>query len=192
MTRFSVFWFILVIVSGMTNFLVKQTVQGLDDQLNRVRKQTIDEQKKIHDLTADWTFLNQPELLADLNSRYVRLAAATPKQLSTGLDDIPLRPAPLPEAVPAIAQATPSTPALPPMPPPGVMPSPIVQVAATAAARPLLDPAPAPRPAPPPARVQRAPEPVLALAPAPVRAQPAPATRTASLDGLFAQVAGDR
>ncbi len=82
MSRFSgIFWFVLVIVSGMTNFIVKQTVQGLDDQLNAVRKKTVAEQKAIHELTADWTFLNQPELLADLNNRYVHLTAVAPKQI---------------------------------------------------------------------------------------------------------------
>ena len=91
------FWFLLVIATGATNFLVKQTVQDLDDQLTQVRRKTVEDQKKIHDLRADWTFLNQPELLADLNNRYVHLAPMSPKQVVTNLDSIPLRPAPPPE-----------------------------------------------------------------------------------------------
>jgi hypothetical protein len=201
MSRFGVIWFILVIASGMTNFLVKQNVQGLDDQLTAVRKKTVAEQKAIHELTADWTFLNQPELLADLNNRYVHLAAVSPKQVITSLDGIPLRPTPPPaqpqEAAAQIAEATaapPPTPVAAPRPP---------SVATVAAAAPVVAPAPspasiipvsAPVPVRPPATplsvitVAHAAEPPAAPAPRPA---PAPAKPAASLDGLFAQVAGD-
>lgn len=218
MNRFGVFWFILVIVSGMTNFLVKQTVQNVDEQLTRVRRQTVDEQKKIHDLATDWTFLNQPEKLADLNSRYVHLGSATPKQLSVAIADIPLRPAPPPpeDAVPAIAEAIPAVPA--PTPVVQAAQAPIVAVSATTVARQPSEPAPAapvakapivasaasvarqpsePTPAPPAVKT-----PIVVAsaatvarqptetAPAPVHIQPA--AKPASLDGLFALAAGDR
>ena len=199
MTRLGgIFWFILVIASGMTNFLVKQSVQNLDDQLAHVRHKTLDEQKKIHDLIADWTYLNQPELLADLNNRYVHLVAISPKQVVTSLDTIPLRPAPpvAPEPAPApqIAEIAPPPAPAPPVPPPPAptpptlppptttaaptppaMPAraPIVPVAATATARPAI--------------VQTA------AVVAPVRApQPPPPAASRSLDGVFAQVTGDR
>ncbi len=167
MSRFGIFWFILVIASGMTNFLVKQTVQKLDDQLTHVRRQTVDEQKKIHDLTAEWTFLNQPELLADLNNRYLHLVPVSPKQVQSSIDNIPLRPAlPVAEAAPQIAEA----PQAPQAPAPPAR-SPIVPVSATMPVRPAIMPAEAPAP--------------------PVRAPAQPAAPTASLDALFAQVAGN-
>lgn len=203
------FWFILVIATGMTNFLVKQTVQGLDDELSQVRRKTVEDQKKIHDLTADWTFLNQPEHLADLNSRYVHLAPMSPKQVVTTLDGIPMRPVPPPEepAPPAVAELV--APLLAPVPAPPAVAAPAPLPAQVAAAS-LPPPAPAPGhaamvPVSPP-RVTGVPATPLSListadaAPAPVtapapRAQPAtPAAPAAppSLDGIFAQVLGTR
>jgi hypothetical protein len=166
----------------MTNFLVKHNVQGLDDQLTAVRKKTVAEQKAIHELTADWTFLNQPELLADLNNRYVHLSPIAPKQVVTSLDEVPLRPTPVPapEAAPQVAALA------PPAPPPAPVPMPA--------------PAAAPRPAmafstTPPPHPSAAPLSVITAAEAATRPPPAPppqAAKPASLDGLFAQVAGDR
>ena len=89
-SRLKVLLFILVIATGVTNFIVKQDVQGLDDQLAAVRKQTVAEQKKIHELTADWTYLNQPQLLTDLNNKYVHLQGMSPKQVISGVETIGL------------------------------------------------------------------------------------------------------
>ncbi len=177
MTRLGgVFWFILVIASGITNFLVKQTVQNLDDQLTSVRRQTVAEQKKIHELTADWTYLNQPELLTDLNNRYVHLSQMSPKQAQISLDSIPLRPAlstPL-DTAPQVAAAVPpppaATPNASPVEPAPPARAPIVPVSATVSARVAAAPA--------------------ASEPPPVRATPS--AHAASLDAVFAQVAGDR
>jgi len=189
-----VFWFVLVIVSGITNFVVKQTVQGLDDQLASVRRQTVVEQKKIHELTADWTYLNQPELLTDLNNRYIHLVQISPKQVQTSLDNISLRQPPVQtlDPAPQIAMATPAPAPLPvataaTLSPPIPVPTP----AAT-----LTPPTPSPR-APSTAPIvpvsaassTRIAAPMAASEPAPARP---PAPRTASLDSLFAQVAGDR
>jgi hypothetical protein len=220
MSRFGgVFWFVLVIATGMTNFLVKQAVQGLDDQLVRVRRQTADEQRKIHDLVREWTTLNQPELLANLNTTYVHLQQVSPKQVVSGVADVALRPAPppappQPEAVPPIAEAAPlpviipaaiaapqvkailvtTTPAAPAVQaiPLGATPAaPTVQAIplTTASAATLAVATAAPR----------MPAPALSLIstahaasePA-ARPQPAPAPKPPSLDGLFAHAAGDR
>jgi len=199
------FWFVLVIVSGVTNFVVKQTVQGLDDQLTSVRRQTVAEQKKIHELTADWTYLNQPELLTDLNNRYVHLVQVSPKQVQTSLDNIPLRqpPAQTLDPAPQIAMAT-SAAAPPPssaaVAPPAPTAAATLTPPATTPVAPLTPPMPAPSPAAPsPAPIV----PVSAaasvhMAAAPAASEPTPARppatapRAASLDSLFAQVAGDR
>lgn len=184
MTRLGgAFWFVLVIASGVTNFVVKQTVQGLDDKLTSVRRQTIVEQKKIHELTADWTYLNQPELLTNLNNRYVHLVQLSPKQVQASLDYIPLRPAPTQtlDTAPQIAMAAPvempAPEAAPPTPAPAAAPSP----PATPSLAPIVPVSAAPaHTAGPPAASEPAP------------ARPAPTPRTASLDSLFAQVSGDR
>src|SRR5258708_27420791 len=97
MTRLgAVFWLGLVLAAGFTTFKVKYAVQDIEDQLNRVRRQTIAEQQEIRVLTAEWTYLNQPERLAELNRRFLGLAPIAAKQLQRGIEDIPLRPPPAP------------------------------------------------------------------------------------------------
>jgi len=194
------FWFILVVVTGMTNFIVKQTVQNLDDQLTAVQRKTIVEQREIHELSADWTFLNQPELLSDLNKRYLGLAPAAPKQVVASIDGLPLRPAVPP---PQIAAATPAP----------AMPASTPNTAAQVAAVIPLEPA-TPVAAPPATATQnaemiplepaiQAPMPVVPRSSAAPAPSPAPTVRVAaavpvqpavpaSLDALFAQVSGGR
>jgi hypothetical protein len=135
MTRLgTVFWVVLVLVTGFTTFKVKYAVQDIEEELNRVRRQTIAEQQEIRVLTAEWTYLNQPERLTELNRRFLGLASITARQLQRSIEEIPLRaPAPPPD-VPV--EATPD-PAAPPAPASGL--------AITPAA---LSPAPAEPPAP--------------------------------------------
>lgn len=183
------FWFVLVVATGMTNFLVKHTVQNLDDQLTQVRRKAAEDQKKIHDLTADWTFLNQPELLADLNNRYVHLAPMSPKQVVTNLDSIPMRPAPPPEdTAPPVAEVS------APVAPPATATATVVAAAvAPAPAQPARVPvAVAARTSTPPlSLISTAHAATPPAAPAPVRAQPSSA-QPQSLDAIFAQVVGNR
>jgi len=158
------FWIVVAFAAGIGNYAVKQMVQGLDDELTNVRRKTVVEQKQIHDLTAEWTYLNQPELLADLNRRFLGLVPIAPKQSRGGVDDIAMRPAPAPsDGMPemqsvAVASAPP--------PPATKMAAAIVPVSA--------------------------PSPVLASAPVGPRPVAADKPKPASLDDLFAQVAGNR
>jgi cell division protein FtsL len=106
MIRFaSLLWLALVAVTGFATFKVKYAVQDIEEELNKVRRQTIAEQQEIHVLRAEWTALTQPERLADLNRRFLSLAAITPKQLQRKVDEIPLRLVPEPEPVIAAAPA---------------------------------------------------------------------------------------
>ena len=106
MIRFaSLLWLALVAVTGFATFKVKYAVQDIEEELNKVRRQTIAEQQEIHVLRAEWTALTQPERLADLNRRFLSLAAVTPKQLQYKIDEIPLRLVPEPEPVIAAAPA---------------------------------------------------------------------------------------
>ena len=185
------FWFVVVIATGMTNFIVKQTVQNLDDQLTKVRRKTVVEQKELHELSADWTFLNQPELLARLNKRYVGLVPVSPKQIVASIDSLPLRPAAEPpsDTAPQIAALTPPEPAAA-QPTPVAAPVPAAGSGQVAAA-------------PPPNPATLAPTPVAARAPRATTAPAPPIVKVAataplrfsappSLDALFAQVAGER
>ena len=119
MTRLgTVFWVALVLTAGFTTFKVKYAVQDIEDELNRVRRQTIAEQQEIRVLTAEWTYLNQPERLTELNRRFLGLASITTKQLQRSIEEIPLRaPAAPPDVlVEATADATAPEAAATPLP----------------------------------------------------------------------------
>jgi hypothetical protein len=191
MTRLgTVFWLGLVLAAGFTTFKVKYAVQDIEDELNRARRQTIAEQQETRVLTAEWTYLNQPERLAELNRRFLGLTAITAKQLQHSIEDIPLRPPIAPPAAPpdALVEATP----VPAAPPEAVTPPPVGTVA--------LDPAPAVTGTPRQADATSQPDEVsagegarAAASAAPVRlvkAGPTPAS--GSLDALIAQIAEAR
>jgi len=107
----AVCWLGLVLVTGFTTFKVKYAVQDIEEELNRVRKHTIAEQQEVRVLAAEWTYLTQPERLADLNRRFLQLAPLAAKQLQPRIDDLPLRPLPAPP--PDVLVAAHSTPAAP-------------------------------------------------------------------------------
>ena len=96
MTKLGVaFWVGLVLTTGFTTFNVKYAVQGIEDELSRVRRETIAEDQERRVLAAEWTYLNQPERLAELNRVYLQLAPLKPNQLQRRIDEIALRaPAP--------------------------------------------------------------------------------------------------
>jgi hypothetical protein len=129
MTRLGVvFWCVLVAVAGFTTFKVKYAVQDIEDQLNRVRRHTIAEQQEIRVLTAEWTYLTQPERLADLNRRFLQLAPIAARQMQRGIADIPLR--------------APAAPATPPDVAPDVSPDVVAGVSPDPDAPPTSAPAP--------------------------------------------------
>ena len=112
----ALFWLVLVVAAGFVTFKVKYAVQDIEDELNRVRKHTIAEQQEIRVLTAEWTYLNQPERLAELNRRFLQLGPVATKQLQRTIEDIPFRPlpAPPPSAPPDIVVAAAPEPSHPP------------------------------------------------------------------------------
>lgn len=137
----AVFWLLLVLATALTTFKVKYAVQEIEDELNKMRKHTVAEQQEIRVLTAEWTYLTQPERLADLNRRFLSLAPVGPKQLQRGIADIALRPVPAAPAAPDVLVASNPDPAAP-KPAVSAAPAvaPVTPVAAAAA-----NPAPAVR-----------------------------------------------
>jgi hypothetical protein len=87
----TVFWVVLAMASGFAMYMVKYGVQSLEDELARVRKQTVAEQLEIRVLNAEWSYLTQPSRLAELNKQFVSLAPIATKQLQQNIDNIPLR-----------------------------------------------------------------------------------------------------
>ncbi len=188
MTRLgTVFWLVLVLAAGFTTFKVKYAVQDIEDALNRARRQTIAEQQETRVLTAEWTYLNQPERLAELNRRFLGLAGITAKQLQRSVEEIPLRAPAAPPAAPpdVLVDASPGPAA------PQVAATPLPITPAT------LGPGPAATEATRQADVTSPPDEVSAVdgAPpsasaAPVRlAKAGPAPAAGSLDALIAQIA---
>jgi hypothetical protein len=118
----ALFWLVLVVAAGFVTFKVKYAVQDIEDELNRVRKHTIAEQQEIRVLTAEWTYLNQPERLAELNRRFLQLGPVGTKQLQRTVEDVPFRPLPVPppsappDIVVAAAPEPPHPPAAAPAP----------------------------------------------------------------------------
>lgn len=112
MTRLGViFWSGLVLASGFATFNVKYAVQRIDEEVDRVRRQTIAQQQEIRVLTAEWAYLNQPERLAELNRTFLQLVPITARQMQGRIEEIALRAPPVGtvDAIPnTAAAATPS------------------------------------------------------------------------------------
>jgi hypothetical protein len=115
-------WLLLVVLAGFATFKAKYAVQDLEDQLHRVRKETIAEQQEIRVLNAEWTYLNQPERLTELNRRFLGLVPIATKQLERAIGEIPLRPPPVPDML--VAAAPQHAAPRPPLPPAAATPQP--------------------------------------------------------------------
>jgi hypothetical protein len=164
----TLFWLVLVSMTGFAMFAVKYGVQSLEDELNRTKKATIAEEHAIRADEAEWAYLTRPETLDEMNRRHLSLGPIATKQLRIVLSDIPLRAAP-PLAVDA--------PALPEPPAEGTMPAATISVSATA-----------------PALQEKPAETAELVKPVPARAavKPIPSRRPRSLDELITQVAAGR
>jgi hypothetical protein len=109
----SLFWMALALETGFAMFMVKYAVQNLEDNLARIRKQTVSEQLEIRVLNAEWSYLTQPERLAGLNRQLLSLAPITPKQLEQTIAAIPYRtPEPPPVQAETVAATIPAAPHL--------------------------------------------------------------------------------
>lgn len=90
----AIFWLVVVGVTGFATFKVKHVVQELEDELSRTRKATFAEQQELRVLNAEWSYLNQPARLAEMNRRYLSLTPIATRQLGRGIAEIPMRPPP--------------------------------------------------------------------------------------------------
>ena len=92
----ALFWLVLVVAAGFVTFKVKYAVQDIEDELNRVKKHIVAEQQEIRVMTAEWTYLTQPERLAELNRRFLQLGPIGTRQLQRTIEEIAFRPLPVP------------------------------------------------------------------------------------------------
>jgi hypothetical protein len=72
--------FTLAFSVGFCLFMVKYDVQSLEEQLLKIERQETIDYDSIHVLKAEWSFLTQPERLADLADRHLVLHPLTSSQ----------------------------------------------------------------------------------------------------------------
>ncbi len=140
----------LAVAAGIGLYHAKYRVQALELELGGLQQQILAHREAIHVLKAEWSFLNDPERLAEISRRHLELAPVSGSQLAT-IDDVPEK---LPLPAPDPDEPQDSAPLIAAAPAPDAAPIPV----ATAQ--------PAPRPAAPSGTA----EPPFAELPADVRA----------------------
>lgn len=133
-------WLLLASAIGWGVYQVKYEVQRLETKLVRLNRSIVADQEMIQVLSAEWSYLNQPQNLEALSRRFLELEPMTGKQFTT-IEQIPMRGAP--QMAGGAKPGKPGLAAVPPPPPPGLdeddpttfMPleEPIMPVAATRA-----------------------------------------------------------
>ena len=110
-------WLSVVGVAGFATYEVKYQVAQVDDELGKVNRSIDTDRDQLRVLSAEWSYLTQPQRLDQLRQRHLTLVPVTRAQLGS-LDQIPFRAA---EAgAPAVATAAPlpsPTPKVPARPP---------------------------------------------------------------------------
>jgi cell division protein FtsL len=98
----TVLWLVVVALVGFAMFKVKYQVQALDDQLAQVHKEIARDRDAVHVLHAEWSFLSQPQRLAELNRKFLNLKPITAGQIERmpQLAELPLRGSTPPAAMP--------------------------------------------------------------------------------------------
>lgn len=144
MPRIFLVWLILASVIGWGVYQVKYEVQRLETKLVRLNRGIVADQEMIQVLSAEWSYLNQPQNLEALSRKFLELEPMTGKQFTT-IEQIPMRGAAQVAGAkpPGGPGAKPGLAAVPPPPPPGLdeddpttsMPleEPVMPVAATRA-----------------------------------------------------------
>jgi hypothetical protein len=141
MTRLlTAFGLVLTAAASFGLYQVKYQVQDMERSLASMKRQIVRDRAEMQVLDAEWSFLNQPERLQGLASRYLALAPIRPTQMAS-IESLPPRGASVLAAAPAPAPASASAPAsgpaaaLPPAGSPGLTPQAAAPAAPPPAAR---------------------------------------------------------
>lgn len=70
-------WYCLTIITIFGLYQVKYSVIALEDELKGLNRQIIQTQEELHILEAEWTALNHPQRLEELNEKFVHLIPLT-------------------------------------------------------------------------------------------------------------------
>ncbi|MBL8629710.1 MAG: hypothetical protein JNM81_08790 [Rhodospirillaceae bacterium] len=79
----AIMWAALTIVVGVSLFMLKYKVQGLEDQLQATYVQIEKDRTAIRVLDAEWTYLNDPGRLRRLSEQYLGFAPPAASQVIT-------------------------------------------------------------------------------------------------------------
>lgn len=106
-------WTLVIATAGYGMFQIKFEVQALEAELTALNNDIRAREEAIRVLRAEWSYLNEPNRLAALASRYLELTPVAASQL-VRFQDVPQRPAPgtqdaaLPVPQPRPVDATPA------------------------------------------------------------------------------------
>ena len=67
-------WLFVGCLSAGFVFYVANDVAHLEEELRQVERQILKEQRAIHVMAAEWSYINRPDRLADLARRHLDLA----------------------------------------------------------------------------------------------------------------------
>lgn len=74
-------WVTLTCLVGFGMFVMKNQVQTLENELNRINRSIQDDVKSIHVLKAEWSHLNSPSRLRTLANKHILLNPVKPEQI---------------------------------------------------------------------------------------------------------------
>lgn len=100
----------LAVAAGIGLFHAKHRVQALEAELSGIQQQILRDREAIHVLKAEWSFLNEPDRLAEFARRHLEMAPISGSQFAT-LDDIPEKLPPPPAETPGESPAEDDAPA---------------------------------------------------------------------------------
>lgn len=83
-------WLGIAAVMGAGLFYLKYDVQELERNLAQLNGEIAEDERAIHVLTGEWSYLNQPDRLDDLSRRYLGLTPLVRGRIMT-LTDLPPR-----------------------------------------------------------------------------------------------------
>ncbi len=89
MLRISTALCILLLLAGAFGlYRVKYTVHDLREEVHQLESQVLEERESLHVMRAEWAYLNRPERLRHLASKYLHMVPLDGSQLAD-LGDVP-------------------------------------------------------------------------------------------------------
>ena len=91
-------WLISVVVLGVALYQIKHEVQTKEDRLAALNRTILADQEALHVLKAEWSYLSQPERIAELSEKYLSLHPISHAAMRR-IEDLPPRAADPEDAV---------------------------------------------------------------------------------------------